>query len=196
MKLFPGLFYIACIVLLGIRLRPLHQHHSSLSASISSVGRWQREFNLCIGWLHRLFTALISWLYRHSAPLYCLPPPSTATPDSGYTFFTWFSLWRSAANVERLKSVVSGCGLLREVSGCVYAPVAATFEFIRMYCMGSAQAGDQMSDSMMGRILALCRTASDPLLELPGFGTPIPLITELEELGVVEELKNRIVGQV
>jgi hypothetical protein len=131
MKLFPGLFYIACVVLLGVRLRPL-QHPAP--ASMTSTVWWQREFDLWVGWAYKLLTALVTWLYKCSTTI----PPTTTASDSGNPHIP---LWR---HNERLKSAFSQCTSL---SGCLYAPVAAAFNFSQIYL--AAQTRDQMKEKMV-----------------------------------------------
>lgn len=95
MKLFPALFYIACIVLLGIRLRPLHH---STSGPVTNVLWWQRELDLWVGWIYRLITALITWLRKptqSSLPL--------TIPDPGHSHLPF---WRIDGHI---KSIVSQC---------------------------------------------------------------------------------------
>jgi hypothetical protein len=172
MKLFPGLFYIACILLLGIRLRPLHHHHHSVSAPITNAVWWQRELNLCVGlgWLYKRSSAFIARLCQkqvHTTTI-CTFSTVVADADSGYDdgcytpYLLWSRWWRRCPIDigERLKSV----GVWEWVEGVVcwvyyhlWVPVAAAvldldLDFDFGWVAGvklSSFAVDQMRDVMV-----------------------------------------------
>lgn len=91
MRLFPTLFYIACIILLGIRLRPLHH---SASNSLSSVFSWCQRVTLGprVGWIYRLVNTSLTWLRKHPSSDSLLPLTTSPAGSGNNTYFT--NMWR------------------------------------------------------------------------------------------------------
>lgn len=90
MRPFPTLFYIACIILLGIRLRPAS---NSLSGVLSG---WQRAVGLGfgprVGWVYRLATASFGWLLRKEEESLL---PVTVVESGGRGTWIWIEgVWR------------------------------------------------------------------------------------------------------
>lgn len=128
MKLFPALFYIACILLLGIRLRPLH---SSTSVPFTTILGWQRELRLWLGWTYKLFTTITTWLRE-------FPTSSLTTTDPT---FPLLPLWKVEGHVKVAVTRYLNVRVL-------YTPFVVILDFFHKSIVGVGS-GNQMKEMMV-----------------------------------------------